>query len=63
MTKNNEIIVGFKAVEFMRQERDQISNEIQDMTFIELQKYFEKRRMQLTKVNPFSGMTEKTVAF
>ena len=44
MEKNNEIIEGFKAVEFMRQERDQISNEIQGMNFVELQKYFEERR-------------------
>ena len=45
--KNSEIIEGFKAVEFMRRERDQISREIQGMNFEELQKYFEQRRMQL----------------
>jgi hypothetical protein len=44
MEKSNGFIEGFKAVEFMRQERDQISNEIQGMNFIELQKYFEERR-------------------
>ena len=44
MEKNNEIIEGFKAVEFMRRERDRISNEIQGMNFVELQKYFEQRR-------------------
>jgi hypothetical protein len=44
MEKNNKIIDGFKAVEFMRQERDQISNEIQEMNFVEIQKYFESRR-------------------
>ena len=49
--KNSEIIEGFKAVEFMRQERDQISREIQGMNFEELQKYFEQRRMQLNTVN------------
>ena len=45
---NNEIIVGFKAVEFVRQERDQISRDIQDMNFVELHKYFEERRTRLT---------------
>ena len=44
---NSEIIEGFKAVEFMRKERDRISNEIQGMNFEELQKYFEQRRGQL----------------
>jgi len=51
MKDNNEIIEGFKAVEFMRRERDQISNEIQEMNFEELQNYFEQRRIQLTAVN------------
>jgi len=54
MKKNHDIIAGFKAVEFMRQERDQISNEIQNLTFNELQKYFEERRIQLTNVNSFA---------
>jgi hypothetical protein len=48
MEKNNEIIEGFKAVEFMRRERDRISNEIQGMNFVELQKYFEQRRRKIT---------------
>jgi len=34
MKTNNDIIAGFKAVEFMRQERDQISNEIQNLTLM-----------------------------
>ena len=33
----------------MRQERDKISNEIQGLNFVELQKYFEKRRVQLAE--------------
>ena len=49
--KNSEIIEGFKAVEFMRRERDQISSEIQGMDFEELQKYFEQRRIELTNIN------------
>ena len=55
MKKNSEIISGFKAVEFMRRERDQISNEIQGLNFLELQKYFEKRRMRLTFANNTTG--------
>jgi len=41
-------IKGFKAVAFMRETRDQISLEIKDMSFAELQKYFEERRVKLT---------------
>ena len=48
MKKNSGIIAGFKAVEFMRRERDQISNEIKDMNFVELKRYFEERRNRLT---------------
>ena len=43
---------GFKAVEFMRRERDQISNEIKDMNFVEMQKYFEERRHRLSTKTP-----------
>ncbi|MEI6133223.1 MAG: hypothetical protein ACOYLO_14295 [Ferruginibacter sp.] len=43
--KNNEnIIKDFKAVKFMREVRDRISNDIKDMTFEEIKKYFEERR-------------------
>jgi len=45
---NSKIITGFKAVEFMRRERDQISNDIQNLNFVELQKYFKERRVKLT---------------
>jgi len=48
MKKKTDIIEGFKAVEFMRKERNRISNEIQGMNFKELQKYFEQRRIHLT---------------
>ncbi|WP_339809976.1 hypothetical protein [uncultured Imperialibacter sp.] len=37
-------IEGFKAVEFMREARDKISVDIQDMNFEEIKKYFEKRK-------------------
>ena len=43
--KNNEnIIKDFKAVKFMREVRDRISNDIKDMTFEEIKKYYEERR-------------------
>jgi hypothetical protein len=41
-------IKGFKAVSFMREVRDQISNEIKDMNFEELKKYYEERRLKLS---------------
>jgi hypothetical protein len=45
MKKNKETTIkGFKAVKFMREVRDQISNDIKDMTFEEIKKYFEERR-------------------
>ena len=47
MKENSEVINGFKAVAFMRRERDLISKEIQDMNFAELQKFFEERRIRL----------------
>ena len=51
MKTNSGVIDGFKAVEFMRREHNQINNEIKDMNFVELQKYFEKRRFRLTHNN------------
>lgn len=42
------IIENFDAVKFMRDVRDKISIEIQDMNFEELKKYFENRRLNLT---------------
>ena len=57
MKKNNSIIEGFKAVEFMRRERDQISNEIKDMNFGELRKYFEERRYRLTDKHLLSHLS------
>ena len=43
--KNEEnVIKDFKAVKFMRDVRDKISNDIKDMTFEEIKKYFEERR-------------------
>jgi hypothetical protein len=48
MEKNKpDIIEGFRAVEFMRTVRNQISHETQGMSFAELEKYFEKRRRKI----------------
>ena len=39
----------FDAVKFLRETRDKISNETLDMNFEELKKYFELRRLKLSK--------------
>ena len=39
----------FDAVKFMRDTRDKINLEIQNMNFEELKKYYEQRRLKLTK--------------
>ena len=48
MKIKEKAIKGFKAVKFMREVRDQISDEIKDMNFAELQKYYVERRMRLS---------------
>ncbi len=48
MKTKEKPIQGFKAVNFMREVRDQISNEIKDMNFEELRKYYKERRLKLT---------------
>jgi len=48
MKTKEEAIQGFRAVDFMREVRDQISNEIQGMNFEELKIYFKERRLKLT---------------
>jgi hypothetical protein len=40
------VIKDFKAVEYMRKERDRIGRETQGMDFAGLQKYFTERRNQ-----------------
>jgi hypothetical protein len=61
MEKNKpDIIEGFRAVDFMRTVRNQISLEIQDLSsFAELKKYFEERRRKIRTINletpPFSS--------
>lgn len=44
---DDKAIKGFKAVKFMREVRDQISNDIKDLNFAELKKYYEERRLKL----------------
>jgi len=61
---NSPAIKGFKAVDFMRQVRDKISIDIQDMNFEEIQKYMETRRLKLTSINntvQYSNITESTL--
>jgi len=48
--KTKEIVKKeFDAVKFMRDTRDKINLEIQNMNFEELKKYYEKRRLKLAK--------------
>jgi hypothetical protein len=61
---NSTAIKGFKAVDFMREVRDKISLDIQDMNFEEIRKYMEERRLKLTSINysaPYTNVTESTV--
>jgi len=51
MKTNNEIIKGFKAVHFMRQVRDKISKDVQNMNFDEIRNYFQERRVRRTMVS------------
>ncbi|MEX0813767.1 MAG: hypothetical protein WD048_16235 [Chitinophagales bacterium] len=47
MKNKEDIIKGFKAVDFMRKVRDKISRDIKDMSFEEMKKYFEERKLKL----------------
>jgi len=48
--KTKEIVKkDFDAVKFMRDVRDKISLEIQNMNFEELKKYYSERRLKLAK--------------
>ena len=51
MKTNDNIIKGFKSVDFMRQVRDQISKDVQNMNFNEIQNYFQERRLRRTAVS------------
>lgn len=49
MKNKDKIIKDFKAVKFMREVRDKISNDIKDMNFEQLKKYFEDRKLKLAE--------------
>ena len=49
MRAKEKVKKDFDAVKFMRDTRDKISSEIKNMNFEELKKYFEQRRLKLTK--------------
>ena len=49
MENKKEIIEGFKAVKFMRDVRDKISNDIKDMDFKQINQYLEERKLKLAK--------------
>lgn len=46
-TKQETAIKDFKAVKFMRDVRDKISNDIKDMNFEQIKSYFEERKLKL----------------
>ncbi|MDR2204965.1 MAG: hypothetical protein LBE36_02240 [Flavobacteriaceae bacterium] len=49
MRSKDKIIKDFKAVKFMREVRDKISNEIKDMDFEQIKRYFEERKLKLAQ--------------
>lgn len=47
-TKNTQTAIkDFKAVQFMRDVRDKISNDVKDMDFEKIKKYFEERKLRV----------------
>ena len=48
-TKEDKIIKDFKAVKFMREVRDKISNDIKDMDFYQIKKKKKKRKLEVAK--------------
>jgi hypothetical protein len=49
MKTKEKVKKEFDAVKFMRETRDKISLETQNMNFEELKKYFEQRRLRYSK--------------
>ena len=49
--KKIKVIKDFKAVKFMREVRDKISNDIKDMDFAQIEKYFENNRLKAVTKN------------
>ena len=48
MKTNDTSIKDFKAVKFMREERDKISLDIKELNFEEIKNHFIERRKKLT---------------
>jgi hypothetical protein len=49
MKNKEKIIENFKAVKFMREVRDKINEDIKEMNFEQLKKYFEDRKLKLAE--------------
>jgi hypothetical protein len=49
MKNKDKIIKDFKAVKFMREVRDKISEDIKEMNFEQLKKYFEERKLKIVE--------------
>jgi hypothetical protein len=49
MKNKNKIIKDFKAVKFVREVRDKISNDVKDMNFEQLKEYFEDRKLKVVE--------------
>ena len=49
MKNKDKIIKDFKALKFMRDVQDKIRNDIKDMNFEQLKKYFEEREFKLAE--------------
>lgn len=47
--KDKKTIKGFKAVEFMREIREKISNDIKDLSFEQIKTYFKKRKAEFSE--------------
>jgi hypothetical protein len=49
MKNKNKIIKDFKAVKFVREVREKISNDVKDMNFEQLKEYFEERKLMVVE--------------
>jgi hypothetical protein len=49
MKNKNKIIKDFKALKFVREVRDKISNDVKDMNFEQLKEYFEERKLKVVE--------------
>lgn len=49
MKNKEKIIENFKAVKFMREVRDKINEDIKEMNFEQLKKYFEERKLKIAE--------------